>query len=410
MSFSVEAARKLFPALNARGDEEPLIYLDGPGGAQLPASVLQAMNDYFIKGNSNLGGAFASSKHTEQVVEKGRQQAKTLLNAASANNIVFDANMTSLTFKLSRAISRDWQANDEILVTALDHYSNVSSWQHAAADKGALVHQVRIDPTNCNLDYAHLESLINTNTRLIALTYASNTSGSIVDLQRVIHKARSVGAMVYVDAVHYVPHRLVDVQQLGCDFLLCSAYKFFGPHLGIAYVADPWLELLKPYKVEPATNIGPGRFETGTQSFAAIAGMSAAVDYLADWNPQQNKRAALTASFEQFAAHEQALSEHFLERLAAHPQATLYGESSLQSTHMRTATFSLRWPNIQPQQIAAMLGEHNIATWHGHFYAQGMMEQLGIMDKGGVLRVGCMHYNTHQEVDRLWDLLDSYCA
>ncbi|WP_163132277.1 cysteine desulfurase-like protein [Agarivorans sp. Alg241-V36] len=410
MSFSVEAARELFPALNESNQSGIPTYLDGPGGAQLPQTVLQAMNDYFIKGNSNLGGAFASSKHTEEIVEKGREQARILLNAASANNIVFDANMTSLTFKLSRAISRDWQPNDEILVSALDHYSNVSSWQQAAADKGATVHQVNIDPTNCNLDYTHLESLLNSNTRLLALTYASNTSGSIVDLQRVIAKAKSVGAMVYVDAVHYVPHRLVDVQQLGCDFLLCSAYKFFGPHLGIAYVADPWLEQLKPYKVEPATNLGPGRFETGTQSFAAIAGMSAAVDYLAHWNPQQNMRAALAASFEQFAAHEQGLSQNFLERLATHPQVTLYGESSLQRLHKRTATFSMRWPSISPQQIAAMLGEHNIATWHGHFYAQGMMEQLGLMDKGGVLRVGFMHYNTHQEVDRLWDLLDKFCS
>ncbi|MEE1674035.1 cysteine desulfurase-like protein [Agarivorans aestuarii] len=410
MSFSVEAARELFPALNANHQGTIQTFLDGPGGAQLPQTVLQAMNDYFIKGNSNLGGAFASSKHTEEVVERGREQAKTLLNAASANNIVFDANMTSLTFKLSRAISRDWQPNDEILVSALDHYSNVSSWQQAAADKGVTVHQVNIDPTNCNLDYAHLESLLNSNTRLLALTHASNTSGSIVDLQRVIAKAKSVGAMIYVDAVHYVPHRLVDVQQLGCDFLLCSAYKFFGPHLGIAYVADPWLEQLKPYKVAPATNLGPGRFETGTQSFSAIAGMSAAVDYLAHWNPQQNKRAALVASFEQFAAHEQALSQHFLERLAAHPKVTLYGEKTLHRLHMRTATFSMRWPSIPPQQIAAMLGEHNIATWYGHFYAQGMMEQLGLMDKGGVLRVGFMHYNTHQEVDRLWDLLDKFCS
>ncbi|MDO6762717.1 cysteine desulfurase-like protein [Agarivorans sp. 1_MG-2023] len=410
MSFSFEQARLLFPALAANGAGHTPVFLDGPGGSQVPSSVIQAMADYLLGGNSNLGGAFSVSKRTEQVLQTGRESAQALLNAPSANNIIFDANMTSLTFKLSRAISRDWNSDDEVIVSRLDHYSNVSSWQHAAADKGARVHNVNIDPQNCNLDYQHFESLINPNTRLVAITYASNTSGSIVDLQRVIVKAKSVGAMVYVDAVHYVPHGLVDVQALGCDFLVCSAYKFFGPHLGIAYVADPWLEHLEPYKVEPATNIGPGRFETGTQSFEAIAGMTAAVEYLAHWNSDSDDlRSALVKSYQQFNAHEQALSHHFLERLSKHPHAQLYGESSNQRLANRTATFSLRWPNHAPEQIAGMLADHNIATWHGHFYAQGMMQQLDILDKGGVLRIGFMHYNTHQEIDQLWDLLDQYC-
>ncbi|EKO3677659.1 cysteine desulfurase-like protein, partial [Vibrio metschnikovii] len=283
MSFTPEQARVQFSALAQTHHDRPVYFFDGPGGSQVPRSVLQAMTDYLGHFNSNLGGHFFSSQRTTDLMLQARESAQALLNAESSGNIVFGANMTSLTFQLSRSISREWQRGDEVVVTALDHYSNVSSWEEAAQDKGALVHQARINPENGTLDIDHLLSLINAQTTLVALTYASNTTGSIVDVKRVIEAAHAVGAQVFIDAVHYAPHHLIDVQDLECDFLVCSAYKFFGPHIGIAYIHSQWLHSLQPYKVEPATNIGPGRFETGTQSFESLAGLVAAIDYLAQW-------------------------------------------------------------------------------------------------------------------------------
>jgi cysteine desulfurase family protein (TIGR01976 family) len=294
---------------------------------------------------------------------------------------------------------------DEVIVTALDHYSNVSSWQQAAEDKGATVHQARIDEQDCSLDVDHLLSLINPNTKLVALTYASNTTGSIVDVKRIVEAAHQVGAMVYVDAVHYAPHHLIDVQALGCDFLACSAYKFFGPHVGIAYVSPKWLQELKPYKVEPATDIGPGRFETGTQSFEGLAGVIAAVKYLSQWGENEaSLRERLVQSYQQFNQHETAISERFLSRLADLKGVTLWGKRDANS-EVRTPTFALTFAHHSPEEIARKLGEQNICVWNGHFYALGLVRQLDLEESGGVVRIGFMHYNTLQEVDSLFDEL-----
>ncbi|EKO3367812.1 cysteine desulfurase-like protein [Vibrio fluvialis] len=405
MSFTPDQARVQFSALNQRINDKPVVFLDGPGGSQVPQSVLEKMTAYLGHYNSNLGGHYFSSQITTDLMQQAREHAQALLNAESSGNIIFGANMTSLTFSLSRAISRDWQVGDEVIVTALDHYSNVSSWQQAAEDKGAIVHQARINPVDCTLDEDHLISLINPNTKLVALTYASNTTGSIVNVKRIVEAAHQAGAMVYVDAVHYAPHHLIDVQELGCDFLACSAYKFFGPHVGIAYVSSQWLHALKPYKVEPATNIGPGRFETGTQSFEGLAGVIAAIDYLAQWGEAGlSLRERLEQSFAQFNEHEQTLSKHFLARLAELKGATLYGRDDYQSEN-RTPTFAIRLDDFHPELVARALGEQNICVWNGHFYALGLVRQLDLEDKGGVVRIGCMHYNTTEEIDSLFDAL-----
>lgn len=342
-------------------------------------------------------------------MQNARESAQALLNAPpSSGNIVFGANMTSLTFQLSRAISRDWQAGDEIIVSALDHYSNVSSWQQAAEDKGVTVHQVRINEEDCTLDIEHLSRLLSDKTRLVAVTYASNTTGSIVDVQHVVSMAHNVGgAQVYVDAVHYAPHHLVDVQALGCDFLACSAYKFFGPHVGIAYIADQWLHSIRPYKVEPATNIGPGRFETGTQSFEGLAGVVSAVEYLAQFGEVGLPlRQRLEQSYQLYEQHEQRLSERFLQRLNALDGVNLFGIAK-EDSQLRTPTFALTFDRYSPEFIAKTLGEHNICVWNGHFYALGLVRQLGLEESGGVVRIGCMHYNTIEEVDMLFDVLES---
>jgi cysteine desulfurase family protein (TIGR01976 family) len=338
-------------------------------------------------------------------MQQARESVQALLNAESSGNIVFGANMTSLTFQLSRAVSRDWNEGDEIIVTALDHYSNVSSWQQAAEDKGVVVHQVRVDESDCSLDMAHFESLLSDKTRLVAVTFASNTTGSIVDVNKVVELAHSKGAQVYVDAVHYAPHHLIDVQKLNCDFLACSAYKFFGPHVGIAYVAPQWLHTLKPYKVEPATNVGPGRFETGTQSFEGLAGVIAAVDYLAQCgDPADDLRTRLEQSYKLYNRHESQLSEYFLQRLNELSGVRLYGKTTHDS-NLRTPTFAITFDDHSPESIAKALGEHNICVWNGHFYALGLVKQLGI-EETGVVRIGCMHYNSIEEIDLLFNVLE----
>ncbi|MGS0536863.1 cysteine desulfurase-like protein [Pseudoalteromonas sp. SaAl2] len=401
--------RRQFPALMQQVAGKSPIFLDGPGGSQVPQTVLSAMSAYLGYYNSNLGGAFFSSDKTVELMANARQAAADLLNAPSRDQIVFGANMTSLTFSFSRAISRDWQAGDEIIVTNADHFSNVSSWQQAAEDKGVKVNAALINEADCSLDLAHLASLLNSNTKLVAVTYASNTTGSINDIQRIVAMAHEVGALVYVDAVHYAPHELVDVQALDCDFLACSAYKFFGPHLGVVYGKREHLEGFTPYKVEPAKDVIPGRWETGTQSFEALAGLIAAVDYIADiseLDDSHSRREKLASSFAKTKQHEMALSEYFLTRLVNYPKIKLFGIDDLARLSERTPTFALTFEGLEPRQVSEFLGKQHICVWDGNFYAQGLCKQLGVLDTGGVVRIGCMHYNTTEELDQLFDLFD----
>lgn len=401
--------RRQFPALMQQVAGKSPIFLDGPGGSQVPQSVLSAMSAYLGYYNSNLGGAFFSSDKTVELMADARQAAADLLNAPSREQIVFGANMTSLTFSFSRAISRDWQAGDEIIVTNADHFSNVSSWQQAAEDKGVKVNTALINKADCSLDLAHFSSLLNSNTKLVAVTYASNTTGSINDIKRIVELAHNVGALVYVDAVHYAPHELIDVQALDCDFLACSAYKFFGPHLGMVYGKREHLEGFTPYKVEPAKDVIPGRWETGTQSFEALAGLIAAVDYIAaisELDDGHTRREKLTVAFAKTKQHEMALSEYFLTRLVNYPKIKLFGIDDLDRLAERTPTFALTFAGLEPRQVSEFLGKQHICVWDGNFYAQGLCKQLGVLDTGGVVRIGCMHYNTIEELDKLFDLFD----
>lgn len=411
--MDLNQVRRQFPALMQSVNGSAPIFLDGPGGSQVPQSVLSAMSAYLGYFNSNLGGAFFSSDKTVSLMHEARQAVADLLNAPSAEQIVFGANMTSLTFSFSRALSRDWQANDEIIVTNADHFSNVSSWRQAAEDKGATVRAVKINESDCTLDLEHFESLLNANTKLVAVTYASNTTGSINDIKRIVERAHQVGALVYVDAVHYAPHELIDVQALDCDFLACSAYKFFGPHVGIVYGKREHLEGFTPYKVEPAKDIIPGRWETGTQSFEGLAGVVAAIDYIASLSGMTTdtpRREKLVEAFARSKAHEMQLSKHFLTRLAEFKQIRLFGIDSLDRLEQRTPTFALTFDGIEPRKVSEFLGAKHMCVWDGNFYAQGLCEQLGVMDKGGVVRIGCMHYNTIEELDKLFDAFTELLA
>jgi len=407
MTFTPELARAQFSALTQHYNDQPVIFFDGPGGSQVSRGVMEKMTDYLGKYNANLGGHYFSSHVTGEVMNNARESVRALLNAPTPDNIIFGMNMTSLTFHLSRIISRHWQAGDEIIVTELDHYANVSSWQQAANDKQVTVHQIPLQQADCSLDVARLCEQITAKTRLVAVTYASNVTGSIVDIKTITEAAHRVGAQVYVDAVHYAPHNLIDVQALGCDFLVCSAYKFFGPHIGMAYIAPQWLQRLQPYKVEPATDVGPGRFETGTQSFEGLAGVTAAVDYLAQWGtPGASLRQRLQESFADYHRHEENLCRYFLQRLQQIDDVQLYG-SAQADCQRRTPTFALTFKRHAPEQVARRLGRHNICVGSGHFYAQGLIQRLNLQDSGGVLRIGMMHYNTLQEIDTLFELLVS---
>ncbi len=407
--MNITQLREQFPALMQNVDGKSPIFLDGPGGSQVPTSVLTAMTAYLGHYNSNLGGAFFSSDKTVELMANARQAAADLLNAPSSQQIVFGPNMTSLTFSFSRAISRDWQAGDEIIVTNADHFSNVSSWQQAAEDKDVKVNTALINEADCSLDMAQFESLLNSNTKLVAVTYASNTTGSINNIKRIVELAHAAGALVYVDAVHYAPHELVDVQALDCDFLACSAYKFFGPHLGMVYGKKEHLDGFTPYKVEPAKDVAPGRWETGTQSFEAMAGFIAAVDYIAaisELDDSHSRREKLSVAFAKTMQHEMALSEHFLTRLVNYPRIKLFGIDDFDRLNERTPTFALIFEGLEPRAVSEFLGKQHICVWDGNFYAQGLCKQLDVLDKGGVVRIGCMHYNTIEELDQLFNLFD----
>jgi cysteine desulfurase family protein (TIGR01976 family) len=408
--MELQKLRRQFPALMQQVNGQSPIFLDGPGGSQVPQSVLSAMSAYLGYFNSNLGGAFFSSDKTVSLMDNARQAVADLLNAPSKEQIVFGANMTSLTFSFSRAVSRDWQAGDEVIVTNADHFSNVSSWRQAAEDKGARVHAVKINEADCTLDLAHYKSLLNSKTKLVAVTYASNTTGSINDIKQIVELAHQVGALVYVDAVHYAPHELIDVQALNCDFLACSAYKFFGPHVGIVYGKREHLEGFTPYKVEPAKDVNPGRWETGTQSFEGLAGVIAAIDYIAslsDLPESTSRRERLAQAFANTKEHEMALSAYFLKRLADFPQIRLFGIEDESRLAERTPTFALTFKDLAPREVSEFLGKQHMCVWDGNFYAQGLCEQLGVMDKGGVVRIGCMHYNTIDELEKLFSAFEA---
>lgn len=409
----VEKVRKQFPALQQEVNGLVPVFFDGPGGAQVSQSVLEAMTGYLGRYNANLGGAYFSSHKTSELMADARQAGADFYNAGSSDEIIFGANATTLTFAFSRAIARDWQVGDEIIVTALDHYSNVSPWVLAAEEKGVIVHQVQVNETDCTLDYEHLTALLSSKTRLVACTYASNTTGSIVDMHKLIEQVKGHSqALTYIDAVHYAPHQLIDVQALDCDFLVTSAYKYFGPHLGVLYGKAQVLEKLRPYKVAPAKDVNPNRWETGTQNYEALAGFIAAVEYLASLadNQSLSRCKRLIESYRKIADHELQLSRSFLKRLAEYPQIRIFGIEDVATEDVRTPTFAFRINHVEPRKVSEFFGEHHVCIWDGNFYAQGLYEQLGLTDIGGVIRVGCMHYNTQAEIEKFFNLLDQFLA
>lgn len=399
ITFNPDLLRPQFPALQQTLSGKPVIYLDGPGGTQTPERVINAMAGYLRAGGSNLGGPFLTSERSEAVMAAGRRAMAAFYNARP-EEIVFGQNMTSLTFSLSRALAQRWQPGDEIVLTRLDHDANISPWLLAAKERGVTVRWLDFHPADTTLALEELPALLNERTQLLAITHASNAVGTIPDVTRAARLAHEVGALVYVDAVHAAPHQLIDVQALDCDFLVSSAYKYFGPHTGILYGRYPLLEELPAFKVRPSPPEPPEKWETGTQSFESIAGVAAAIDYLASLGPGDGSlRERLAGAMGRVKAYEMGLSARFLQGAAAIPGLRVYGITDVERLDERTPTFAVSLEGYSAGEVAAALGRQGIFVWSGHYYAVAVMERLGLLEQGGLVRIGFVHYNTPAEVD-----------
>ena len=400
--FDVAWVRSQFPALSESVNGQPAAFLDGPGGTQVPHKVIHAISDYLQHSNANTCGAYATSRRTDAVIAGARAAMADFLGC-DADEIVFGPNMTTLTFALSRSIGRELGPGDEIVVTHLDHDANVSTWR-SLEERGVTVRFADIQENDCTLDMQHLARQITAKTKLVAVGYASNAVGTINDVKEVVRLAHQVGALAFVDAVHYGPHGLIDVRAIDCDFLACSTYKFFGPHMGVLYGKREHLKRLQPYKVRALVNEVPNRWEMGTLNHECIAGITACVEYLADLgrhvnSKSTNRRSALISAFQTIQAYERTLAERMLRGLLDIPGLKVYGITDLQKLANRTPTFAVRVDGHTPLELATKLGDRGFFTWDGNYYALNLTERLDVEKSGGFLRIGLVHYNTAEEVD-----------
>jgi len=417
MSFNVDLVRAQFPAL-----ESGAIFFDNPGGTQVARRVVERMSDYLVRTNANHGGAFKPSRESDAVLDAAHAAMADFLGARSPREIVFGQNMTTLTFTISRALGRLLAPGDEIVITRLDHDANISPWRLLAEDRGAVIRWVDFRPEDCTLDMADFEAQISDRTKIVACGYASNAVGTINDIAAVVQMAHAAGALCYVDAVQYAPHGPIDVQALDCDFLVCSAYKFFGPHVGALYGKYDLLDRLRAYKVRPADDRPPGKFETGTQNHEGQAGTLGAVEYF-EWlagivegesqtsevrgqkSESPGRRERLVRAMTALADYERELGAYLIEGLQTAPGLKIWGITDPARSLRRVPTVSFTLDGWHPRQLAERLGEEGIYVWDGNYYAVSVTEKLGLEDKGGMLRVGLAHYNTRAEVERLVEVV-----
>ena len=413
MPFNLPEIRNQFPALHRQAT-----FLDNPGGTQIAQPSIDRTLDYLTRCNSNHGGAFATSRESDALLAEAHAAVADFLNAARPEEIVFGPNMTTLTLSISRAIARTWKPGDEIVVTRLDHDANITPWTLAAEDRGVTVRWVDFHPEDGTLDLEAFQSALAGKPRLVAVGYASNALGTINPLEKIIPLAHAAGALVYVDAVQYAPHGPIDVQQLDCDFLACSAYKFFGPHEGMLYGKYELLDELNAYKVRPAPKDPPGKFETGTQDHEGIAGVLGALEYL-EWvgeifgdqyadlfaGKYQGRGLKLKQATRAIQAYEYGLSRTLLDILEETPGVTIYGLTDRQRLDERVPTVSFTLKGWHPRQVAEELDKAGIYVWDGNYYALAVTERLGLEESGGMVRVGPVHYNTIEEIERLGGVL-----
>ena len=398
--------RARFPALARTLNGQPCVFADAPGGTQVPDAVIEAMGAYLRTSNANAHGAFVTSTETDRLIEDAHRAGADLLGCGS-DEVVFGPNATTLLFALSRSVARTLGPDDEIVVTRLDHDANIRPWLMAAEDTGATVRWVDVRDDDVTIDRGSFEEALTDRTRIVAFTLASNAVGTLTAATDLAELAHEAGALVVCDGVHVAQHRLMDVQAIRADVVVCSPYKIFGPHMGILFGRRELLESWRPYKVRPASQDLPYRWETGTQNHEGFAGFVAAADYLADvgWtsgNPAGTRRRdAIGAAFEAIGAHEASLSRRFLNGIRALDAVRLYGIAGTDRLTERTPTFAIRVADQHPFETAKLLGERGIFVWDGHYYALELMERLGLQETGGAVRVGFCHYNTVDEVDRV---------
>jgi cysteine desulfurase family protein (TIGR01976 family) len=395
---STEIIRTHFPALQRRHRGHPVAYFDGPGGTRVPRSVVDAMTDYLLNHNANTHWHYPTSEETDAMIASARAALADLLGASPAE-VAFGANMTTLTFHLARALGRGWGPADEVVITELDHHANVAPWRALERERGVTVRSVPMVPGTGQLDWTAFEHALGPRTRLVAVGAASNALGTITDVARAAELARAAGALSFVDAVHYTPHQLVDVRVLQCDFLACSAYKFYGPHIGFLYGRKDRLERLQVPKLDPAPETVPERMETGTQNHEGIAGAAAAVEFLGSLAAEGNRRERLRQTFGELHARGQALLERLWRGLEAIPGVTLYGPPPGQP---RTPTVAFTVAGRSSDEVARALAEEGVFVSNGDFYATSVVARLGLTAHG-LVRAGCACYTTEEEVDRLVD-------
>ena len=395
---SIDDIRSHFPALSRMHNQLPVAYFDGPGGTQVPHQVGDAMCNYLYHHNANTHWAYPASAETDEALSNARKTFADFLNAAP-EEITFGSNMTTLTMHLARSLGRSLNSGDEILVTELDHHANIDPWRALSSETGAVIKMARMIPETGQLDWNHFSSLISANTKVIAIGAASNALGTINDLTRAVQLGKTIGAYVFVDAVHFAPHQLVDVKQIDCDFLACSPYKFYGPHLGVLYSKHDLVEHLDVPKLLPAPNHHGERLETGTQNHEGIVGAAAAVDFLANLHPEPSlpRRLRLQLVFDELHARGQLLLSRLWNALEATPDITLFGPGP---DMRRTPTLSFIVEGFSSEQVTHALAKNGIFTSHGDFYATTVVNRLGLSDEG-LVRVGCACYTTENEVDRL---------
>ncbi len=445
-TLDIAHVRAQFPSLAQTVNGHPAAFLDGPGGTQVPQRVVDAISNYLRRDNANTGGAYATSRHTDAMIAEARGAMADFLHCAG-DEVIFGPNMTTLTFAMSRAIGRELKPGDEIVVTRLDHDANVSPWLAMAEDRGITVRWAEIHDEDCTLDMTDLATKINSHTKLVAAGYASNAVGTINPVKEIVRLAHAAGALAYIDAVHYSPHGLIDVAALDCDFLVCSTYKFFGPHMGVLFGKREHLQRLRPYKVRPNTNAIPNCWEWGTLNHECIAGITACVGYIADLGRDSKngltnraatnrlphpfdklragssrfskggndaadrsgsneggtteRRAAIAAAYAAIHEHERGLLERMMTGLKKIRGLKIYGITDPARFDERCATLAVRIENHTPLELSTKLGERGFFTWDGNYYALNLTEHLDVEKSGGFLRIGLVHYNTVDEVDRL---------
>lgn len=403
MDFRIDAVRAKFPALSLTDKGRRRIYLDNPAGTQVPQAVADAVSRCLLTTNANLGGFFETTIAAQDIVDEAHLAMADFLGAASQQEIIIGANMTTLTYHMSRTLGRTMKPGDEIILTRMDHEGNVSPWLQLAEDLGLVVRWLPFDQQSWQIEEAALAALLSERTRLVALNYASNLTGSINRVKALTRTARQAGALVYVDAVQFAPHGLINVQNLGCDFLICSAYKFFGPHMGILWGRLDVVDALKPYKCRCSSNALPERFELGTPQIELMAGLSAAVDYLAELGAaagdQASRRQKITKAFELSIAYENPLAQRLIDGLSDIAGLTIHGITDPKRMNERVPTVSFTVQGIVPEAIVRQMNAENIFLWSGHNYAWEIVHQLGIPADQGVVRIGIAHYNTSAEID-----------